>query len=50
MKTFVISLERSVERRERVKKLLDTAGITFEFIDAADAKQKNFKYSQPPKD
>ena len=46
MKVFVVSLKRSVDRRERIKKQLDDAGIEFEFIDAIDASVPNFTYSE----
>lgn len=46
MKTFVISLKRSKDRRLSIQKLLDEAGIDFEFFDAIDAAQPNFKYSE----
>ncbi|MDD9196686.1 glycosyltransferase family 25 protein [Aliivibrio sp. S3MY1] len=46
MKVFVISLKRSVDRRERIKKQLDDASIEFEFIDAVDASIPNFTYSE----
>lgn len=45
MKIFIISLKRSVDRRERIKKQLDGMGIEFEFIDAVDALIPNFTYS-----
>jgi len=44
MKTFVISLKKSIERRERIQKTLSKAGIDFTFFDAIDAGQENFKY------
>jgi len=46
MKTIVISLTRSTERRKQIKKQLDDANIQFEFFDAIDASMPNFKYSQ----
>ncbi|MDH5905159.1 glycosyltransferase family 25 protein [Vibrio splendidus] len=45
MKIIVISLKRSIERRAHIKEQLDTAGIKFTFLDAIDAKQANFPYS-----
>lgn len=44
MKVFVISLKRSTERRSRMTKLLDTAGIDFEFFDAVDGSVESFKH------
>ncbi|NOH80830.1 glycosyltransferase family 25 protein [Vibrio sp. RE86] len=38
MKVFVISLKRSPERREYIKKQLDDLGIEFEFFDAVDGR------------
>lgn len=46
MKTIVISLLRSAERRRQIKKQLDDANIEFEFFDAIDASMPNFKYSE----
>jgi len=46
MKIIVISLTRSTERRERMKKQLDDAQLPFEFFDAVDASVANFKYSE----
>ncbi|MDD9155994.1 glycosyltransferase family 25 protein [Aliivibrio sp. S4TY2] len=46
MKVFVVSLKRSVDRRERIQKQLDDAGIEFEFIDAIDASIPNFTHSE----
>ena len=46
MKVFVVSLKRSVDRRERINKQLNDAGIEFEFIDAIDASVANFTYSE----
>jgi glycosyl transferase family 25 len=45
VKTVVISLKRSVERRTRIKEQLDKAGIKFTFFDAVDAQEANFSYS-----
>lgn len=45
MKTFVISLKRSEDRRLRVQKILNDAAIDFEFFDAVDASEQNFKHS-----
>nr|WP_159063658.1 glycosyltransferase family 25 protein [Thaumasiovibrio occultus] len=39
MKTFVISLAESTERRERVVNAMTNAGIDFEFIDAVDGRK-----------
>ncbi|KDM90652.1 glycosyltransferase family 25 protein [Photobacterium galatheae] len=36
MKTYVVSLARSTERREHMQALLSQAGIPFEFFDAVD--------------
>lgn len=44
MKTFVISLQKSIERRQRIQQALSQAGIDFTFLDAVDATQENFKY------
>ncbi|RTZ14646.1 glycosyltransferase family 25 protein [Vibrio aquaticus] len=38
MKVFVISLKRSPERREYIKKQLDDLGVEFEFFDAVDGR------------
>ncbi|UPQ88099.1 glycosyltransferase family 25 protein [Vibrio sinaloensis] len=38
MKIYVISLKRSPERRENIKKQLDTLGLEFEFFDAVDGR------------
>lgn len=38
MKIFVISLKRSPERRENIKKQLDALGLEFEFFDAVDGR------------
>ena len=46
MKTFVISLKRSTDRRARITKTLGDANIEFEFFDAIDASMPNFKYSE----
>ena len=46
MKTFVISLKRSTDRRARITKTLGDANIEFEFFDAIDASTPNFKYSE----
>ena len=45
MKVFVVSLKRSVERRERIQKHLDTLDISFEFFDAIDGSIEGFQYS-----
>ncbi|MUK77076.1 glycosyltransferase [Aliivibrio fischeri] len=45
MKVFVVSLKRSVDRRERIQKHLDALNISFEFFDAIDGSVKNFQYS-----
>lgn len=45
MKTFVISLKRSHDRRSTIEEKLNEANITFEFYDAIDASHPNFKYS-----
>lgn len=42
MKICVISLKRSPERRENIKKQLDDLGLDFEFFDAVDGR------AQPP--
>ncbi len=46
MKTYVINLKRSIERRERIEKALDDAKINFEFIEAIDSSHPNFLYSE----
>ncbi|MET2852556.1 glycosyltransferase family 25 protein [Vibrio owensii] len=46
MKVIVISLKRSIERRERIKEQLGQAGIEFSFLDAVDAEETNFPYSE----
>jgi len=38
LKVFVISLKRSPERREYIKKQLDDLGVEFEFFDAVDGR------------
>jgi len=45
MKTIVISLTRSTERRKKIKEQLNNAAIPFEFFDAIDASTPDFKYS-----
>ena len=45
MKVFVVSLKRSVDRRERIQKHLDTLDISFEFFDAIDGSIEGFQYS-----
>lgn len=45
MKVFVVSLKRSVDRRERIQKHLDALDISFEFFDAIDGSIENFQYS-----
>jgi len=42
MKIFVISLKKSVERRETVYRVLNSQSINFEFIDAIDGRVKPF--------
>ncbi|TEW56613.1 glycosyltransferase family 25 protein [Psychromonas sp. RZ22] len=44
MKVFVISLKRSTERRIKIESSLNNIGINFEFFDAVDGKENNFKY------
>jgi glycosyl transferase family 25 len=46
MKTFVISLKSSTDRRSRITKILGNANVEFEFFDAIDASSPNFKYSE----
>ncbi|MBF4434721.1 MULTISPECIES: glycosyltransferase family 25 protein [unclassified Vibrio] len=38
MKIFVISLKRSPERRDNIKRQFDTLGLEFEFFDAIDGR------------
>ncbi|ACH65139.1 glycosyl transferase, family 25 [Aliivibrio fischeri MJ11] len=45
MKVFVVSLKRSVDRRERIQKHLDALDISFEFFDAIDGSIEHFQYS-----
>ena len=45
MKAFVISLKRSIDRRERIEQQLRAVGIPFEFFDAIDGSIDNFTYS-----
>ncbi|ROV58137.1 glycosyltransferase family 25 protein [Vibrio ponticus] len=45
MKVFVVSLSRSSERRARMQCQLNQQGINFEFFDAVDASQVDFKNS-----
>lgn len=42
MKTFVISLKKSIDRRERIQKSLAQAGIDFMFFNAIDANKDQF--------
>lgn len=42
MKTFVISLKKSIKRRERIQKSLAKAGIDFIFFNAIDASKEQF--------
>lgn len=44
MKTFVVSLKRSNERRQKVLEILAGLSIKFEFYDAVDASDKSFDY------
>ncbi len=46
MKTFVINLKRSVERKARMKHALNKVGISFEFLEAVDSSTSNFLYSE----
>lgn len=45
MKVFVVSLKRSVDRRERIQKHLNELDISFEFFDAIDGSIEGFQYS-----
>lgn len=45
MKTFVISLKKSGDRRERIQQALIKAGIEFTFFDAVDGSQEGFIHS-----
>ena len=42
VKTRVISLSHSIDRRERMRRQLDSAGVEFTFFDAIDGAQANF--------
>ena len=46
MKIFVISLTRSLERRERIIETFSKLNLEFEFFDAIDGQTDNFKYSE----
>lgn len=46
MKIFVISLERSEDRRKRVVEALGNRGIRFEFLNAVDASKPDYQYSE----
>lgn len=46
MKTFVINLKRSTDRRARITKVLGDVNVEFEFFDAIEASTPNFKYSE----
>lgn len=46
MKVFVVSLKRSVDRRERIQTHLDALDISFEFFDAIDGSVEGFLYSE----
>jgi len=45
MKTFVISLKKSIERRQRIQDSLASIGIEFTFFDAIDGSQDSFLHS-----
>ncbi|TMX58645.1 glycosyltransferase family 25 protein [Vibrio rotiferianus] len=45
MKIFVVSLARSIDRRERMSKKLAAEGVEFEFFDAIDGSQEHFPHS-----
>jgi glycosyl transferase, family 25 len=45
MRVFVVSLERSADRRAEVRAALDRAGIGFEFFDAIDGSESGFLHS-----
>lgn len=45
MRVFVVSLERSPDRRAEVTAALDRAGIEFEFFDAIDGSESGFLHS-----
>ncbi|MDF4820796.1 glycosyltransferase family 25 protein, partial [Vibrio parahaemolyticus] len=42
MKVFVVSLARSLDRRERIEEKLKQQDITFEFFDAVDGSFDSF--------
>lgn len=46
MKVFVVSLKRSVDRRERIKKQLNDAGIDFTFFDAESISPEHWIYTK----
>ncbi|MDF5484606.1 glycosyltransferase family 25 protein, partial [Vibrio parahaemolyticus] len=46
MKVFVVSLARSLDRRERIEEKLKQQGITFEFFDAVDGSVNSFLHSE----
>lgn len=46
MRIFVISLERSTDRRARVIEALGRKGIQFEFLNAVDASRPEYQYSE----
>ncbi|MEF1212970.1 glycosyltransferase family 25 protein [Vibrio alginolyticus] len=46
MKVFVVSLARSLDRRERIEEKLKQQDITFEFFDAVDGSVDRFLHSE----
>lgn len=46
MKVFVVSLARSLDRRERIEEKLKQQGIEFEFFDAVDGSIDGFLHSE----
>ncbi|BDR19536.1 MULTISPECIES: glycosyltransferase family 25 protein [Vibrio] len=46
MKVFVVSLARSLDRRERIEEKLKQQGIRFEFFDAVDGSVGRFLHSE----
>lgn len=46
MRIFVISLERSTDRRARVIEALGSKDIQFEFLNAVDASRPEYQYSE----
>lgn len=46
MKIFIINLERSADRRAYMKSRLEELDLTYQFFNAVDGSNPNFKYSE----